>query len=62
MTKQEKLLLMIAYQNSGVICRGGKVCPSCMMIGDHAGDCVLGKMEDWVRDELMAMWKEETQQ
>ena len=58
----EKLLLIIAYQLSGMkTARGERICPSCKLIGGHHQDCELGKMEKWLSQELMAMWKEATE-
>ncbi len=52
---EKKLLLIIAYQLSGLNRRG---CPYCKFIGGHVDGCELGKMEDWVQGELMKLWKE----
>lgn len=55
MENTEKLLLIIAYQLSGLNRRG---CPSCRTIGGHCNGCELGKMEEWVQGELMKLWEE----
>ena len=59
MTKQEKILLIIAYQLSGgKDVRGRRICRSCGMIGGHGNDCELGEMEKWVEGELTELWRE----
>ena len=57
-TTQEKLLLIIAYQFTGQrTSRGERICPLCGLVGGHLDDCELGKMEKWVREELIVLWR-----
>ena len=56
-----EILLIIAYQLSGGKDRNGRsICRECGMIGGHADDCKLRKLEIMVEQELTRLLDEMT--